>query len=96
MEEYESKKPRKVEFADSRKIEQHREAVDKLLRLIAREFFVDRDHPNPNAAIQEWMAYCFVSDKSSLADFLHDPAEDQCQRLSKKLGFSVQKQRPYL
>jgi hypothetical protein len=55
---------KKIEFAPAVKVESLRTEVDELLRHIASLLI------EPDESVDEWLEYVFVSDESTLADFL--------------------------
>ena len=60
---------KKIEFASAIRVESLRPEVDGLLRHIARFL------KEPNESDDDWLDYVFVSDESSLADFLSEDSE---------------------
>src|SRR5437879_10811760 len=69
----------KVEFADSREVARLKEGMDRLKRMIARQYEAED--------VEGWCAHCFVSDLSTLGDFGLD--KEQTRLLSKEVGFEL-------
>lgn len=76
------RKVKRIEWADSTQVARRREALDRLLRLMAE--IADTDWCYENV---------FISDQSSVSDFLRE--ESEVAALSKRLGFGIDR-REYL
>lgn len=72
-------KPGRIVMADTTEIKKAWKSVDRVLVAIG-EILVPGD-------AEDWVKYVFVSDESTVGDFLHDPAE--LAKLSEALGFPV-------
>jgi hypothetical protein len=70
---------KKITFADTFKVSDYEKEMDQLLLMIA-DFMDTEDKAG-------WVAWCLVSDKSILWDFM--PNAEQQKRLGDKLGFPV-------
>lgn len=71
-------KIKKIEFAATTQVIRRAENLDKIVRLMGE------------VADADWkLSNCFVSDLSSVGDFLHD--DEEAVSLSQKLGFTVER-----
>jgi len=74
-------KPENIRFAETVEVTALKANMDKLLSILAK-FHGCKDE----LEIRDWLKYCFVSDLSSLSDFLD---VNQVLDMSQKLGFEV-------
>ncbi len=75
----------KIEIADTTEIAKAEKGVKRVLYAICAIM-----HSGEEWTRDEWVDGCFVSDESTIGDFLHDEAD--VLELSKELGFTVTKE----
>ena len=78
---YQNAMKKKIKYAPGERVRKFRVEIDELILAIA-PFMIE-----PDEDIHDWANFVFVSDESSIGDFLY--LDDQVRSLSEKLGLPL-------